>query len=136
MKTTLIAPYKPSGVYVLRLRGKVVYIGCSRNALSRAGQHQDKRFDSVEIFWCGRPQAMRLERKLIREHQPKFNRNLTDNPRAFEVLVKLSNNGNLESPNRLVCQRCKWSWIPRFRKFPKFCPGCKSPTRKNKCSNS
>lgn len=69
-----------SGVYLLRKKGLVVYVGMSRYILGRIGNHSSKRkfFDSVEIVWCHQSKAASLERRLIKKHEPIHNK--THNP--------------------------------------------------------
>jgi hypothetical protein len=64
-----------SGVYFLRLAGKIVYIGKSINVLDRVfGDHyKAKGFDQVKIHWMPKDQITRYEREQIAIHRPPLN---------------------------------------------------------------
>jgi hypothetical protein len=65
------------GVYILRLKGKVVYVGQSlkvmnRVAVHRAGCHIP--FDSAEIKFCSEDELSVFESELIKQHNPARNK--------------------------------------------------------------
>lgn len=64
-----------SGVYVLRLKGAVVYVGQSHNVFLRVGSHNKKDFDEVEIIWAPRSELGEIEYQMICLHKPPFNNN-------------------------------------------------------------
>lgn len=64
-------------VYLLRLRGVIVYVGISNSFYNRIGAHlsrKDMEFDSVSFKLVGsRSAAMKIEDMLIRGLQPIHN---------------------------------------------------------------
>jgi hypothetical protein len=60
-----------SGVYFLKKRGKVVYVGQSWNVLSRvfSDHYCNKDFDEVEIHWVPRDNLLEYEREHISKHK-------------------------------------------------------------------
>lgn len=94
------------GVYVLRYRGSVVYIGKARQILARVYQHRDlwaqarktrlpsflaKKgvlFDEVFIKPCSPDRVDDLERELIARFRPKHNTLLQPPPTApIEIVI-------------------------------------------------
>ena len=79
-----------AGVYVL-LRGVVVvYIGHAQCLARRIGQHREEKkikFDSVKVFPCAhKGRMLAMERRLIREHRPKWNEKSKPVPRPNNVI--------------------------------------------------
>lgn len=92
-RTTFPTRKRP-GVYLIRYRGALRYVGYSRvdvyKALYRHFQQWDDRSRAykratyprtatVRLIYCNAAQAARLERALILKHQP------TDNPNQYEA---------------------------------------------------
>lgn len=73
MKSNVKISGKGSGVYLLKSRGKIVYIGMSGFVLGRFFGHKNKVFDEVEIIWKPKRQALSLEMQLIKKYRPKYN---------------------------------------------------------------
>lgn len=74
MKTTRIKIVgKGSAVYLLKHKGKVVYVGQSKNVIARFHGHVNKRFDEIEIIWCGRGALSKKEHQLIEKYRPIMN---------------------------------------------------------------
>lgn len=63
-----------SGVYLLKLKSEVVYVGRSRNVLARFNGHRGKLYDEVEIVWCLPDQLSETEKKFIHQYHPRLNR--------------------------------------------------------------
>ncbi len=63
-----------SGIYILKLKGKIVYIGQSGNPFFRLVSHSNKRFDEIEIIWIKKKELRRVENELIKRHKPIYNR--------------------------------------------------------------
>jgi len=62
------------GVYFLRSRGEIIYVGQSVNILGRIGQHkQTKEFDSVSFVKCEKHNLNDVEGFFIRLLLPKMN---------------------------------------------------------------
>lgn len=62
------------GVYFLRSRGNIIYVGQSRNILSRIGQHkQTKEFDSVSFVKCEENNLNDVEGFFVRLLLPTMN---------------------------------------------------------------
>lgn len=67
-------PIKPrSGVYFLCSRGRVVYIGKSKNVATRLSGHFDKSFDHVCMIEVPPSELAAQEQYLISMLQPKLN---------------------------------------------------------------
>jgi len=66
-----VQPKAVSGVYILSLSGRIVYIGESRNCAARVWSHRDKDFDS---YWFGAvDNRKKIEADLISRFKPKLN---------------------------------------------------------------
>jgi predicted GIY-YIG superfamily endonuclease len=67
-------------IYSLEDRGKIVYIGITKNIEERIKQHKrtDKVFDTHKILniFQDRFYALREENNLIKEHKPKYNKQI------------------------------------------------------------
>ena len=63
-----------SGVYLLKLKAEVVYVGQSHSVLSRLGGHRSKLYDEVEILWCSDEEMVLLEKDMIKKYKPKLNK--------------------------------------------------------------
>ena len=62
-------------IYFLKRAGKIVYIGQTKNVTARIPMHRaSKKFDEVEKIPCSFANLNRLERKLIKKHQPEYNK--------------------------------------------------------------
>lgn len=75
-----------SGVYILRVRGDIIYVGRSHHVPSRLAGHSEKQYDSVEIIWCSIPESYRLEKELIAKYRPPFN--VKDNPNILRKFIR------------------------------------------------
>ena len=62
-----------SGVYLLKSKGVVVYVGMSTHVPSRLVGHKRKHYDEVEIRWMPKKEISACERSLIRELKPILN---------------------------------------------------------------
>jgi len=62
-----------TGVYLLKKKGTVIYIGRSFIVLNRIGFHFDIDCDEVVIYRCSQPKSVKLERNLIKKHRPFLN---------------------------------------------------------------
>lgn len=74
MKTIIQIPRNRAGVYLLKEKGIVVYVGRSKDVLTRLGAHAFKVYDEVEILWQEDERLDLLERKMIQQFKPKYNR--------------------------------------------------------------
>ncbi len=106
--TASILPVPPGhGVYIASSAGVVVYVGYSSNIQARLGQHAMTSewwhiVTAIDVQWVGtsgrdRGQALSLERELIDEHQPNYNKSLR-NPESLEF-QRMIDGG-------LLCERC------------------------------
>jgi hypothetical protein len=89
------------GVYFLRSKGQIVYVGQSVNILSRVGQHQvDKEFDGVSFVRCKKESLNDVEGFFISLLQPKLNgRGPTSSIQCFDDMTALLlSNGNSDAP--------------------------------------
>lgn len=89
-------------VYFLLLSGRVVYVGQTKNGLSRIQQHRTrkgyiKEFDSWAFIECEKDELDALEAKYILSMRPRFNvrrfkfsRKVSHAPTASQVLDALS----------------------------------------------
>lgn len=75
------------GVYVLWMKRKIVYIGKSRNMQSRIGQHaakSDIKFDGYSCITVEtEAEAGKLEERMIRRYNPKYNKLMVFKPDYF-----------------------------------------------------
>lgn len=62
------------GIYLLKRKNKVVYVGQSKNVHRRIGQHKDKTFDSYEIIECSESLLNCTEEFYILSHNPIYNK--------------------------------------------------------------
>ena len=53
MKTIIQIPQNRAGVYLLKEKGIVVYVGRSKDVLTRLGAHAFKVYDEVEFYARG-----------------------------------------------------------------------------------
>jgi len=76
-----------SGVYLLKLKGKIVYVGQSINAIARLAGHKDKKFDTIEIRWMFAKCMLKREAELIKKFKPKHNitKNSDTKKRRFKM---------------------------------------------------
>jgi excinuclease UvrABC nuclease subunit len=87
-----VSPLLRCGVYILTLRGKVVYVGKAKQMLARIYQHRELwvqarrgtkmpsflaqkgvQFDAVYVKPCHPDRVDSLERELIARYRPKYN---------------------------------------------------------------
>ena len=81
-----IQPPTTPGVYILALRGQIVYVGESYACEQRIWQHKDKDFDS---YWFGAFEDRRyVELILIAKFRPKYN--VTATPRIGEKAFQIT----------------------------------------------
>jgi len=71
---TIKLPRNRAGVYHLVSGDQVLYVGQSRNLLSRIGCHEWQRFDEVRFFYCHESKLHDLEEQHIKRLQPPLNR--------------------------------------------------------------
>lgn len=64
------------GVYFLKKRGKIIYVGQSTDILKRIYQHRYNKidFDSYDYITCDTDALRELEKELIKKHCPKLNK--------------------------------------------------------------
>jgi len=67
-------PRRRAGVYHLVRNGCVLYVGQSRNLLSRIGGHEWQRFDEARLFYCDESELHDLEQAHIEALRPPLNR--------------------------------------------------------------
>lgn len=67
---------RDSAVYLLKNRGKVVYVGMSLALLSRLGKHCTSAFvfDEIDVVPISKKYVSWLETELIARHMPKYNK--------------------------------------------------------------
>lgn len=67
---------RESAVYMLKLKGVVVYVGMSNAMLSRLGNHcaGSLKFDEIDVIQVPAKFARLLETELIARHLPKLNK--------------------------------------------------------------
>ncbi len=68
-----------TGIYFLKQRDSVVYIGQSINIKARIKQHVDKEFDSYDVIECDVDLLDTTEMSFIMMHRPKYNVTGIDN---------------------------------------------------------
>jgi hypothetical protein len=74
VRRTVINPLiRRSGVYFLKLRGEIVYVGQSVNMFVRVNSHLGKEFDEVLFFACEPHEMNRWEGFFIRFLRPRLN---------------------------------------------------------------
>lgn len=66
------APF--SGVYLLKKRKKIIYVGQSKNMLFRCLAHSGKPFDEIEMRFMGKTKRMAEECKLLQKYKPPYNK--------------------------------------------------------------
>lgn len=65
-----------SGVYLLKCKGVVVYVGQSVELWRRLYTHLNKKwiaFDAVEVIACAKYDLSRIEAQLVEQYAPKGN---------------------------------------------------------------
>ncbi len=84
-------PAQLTAVYFLFDADELVYIGQSKNMLSRIGQHikGSKAFDSYTFIECGEDELDGLEAAYIKQYQPKLN-TVGTNPAAIRPSITIS----------------------------------------------
>lgn len=103
-------PEEQSGVYLLKLDGAIVYIGCSNRIFTRLGSHSKKVYDEIEIIWKPREEALKLEKELIQKHNPKYNVLWSNSPKpehtsSFTIRISRENEIRLRNVMKLLIQR-------------------------------
>lgn len=74
LRRTSISPViKRSGVYFLKWKGEIVYVGQSVNMFVRVNSHWDKEFDEVTFFACEPHELNKWEGFFIRFLRPRLN---------------------------------------------------------------
>jgi hypothetical protein len=99
-----------SAVYILMLRGEIVYIGESKNPFSRIGCHvkdMHKRFDSLRIMPCADHRRKYWEAVLIDRYQPIFNSKGKDKETNERHIFELGQIKRRQAKQRIVCENCK-----------------------------
>jgi len=99
-----------SAVYILILRGEIVYIGESKNPFSRIGCHvkdMHKRFDSLRIMPCADHRRKYWEAVLIDRYQPIFNSKGKDKETNARHIFELGQIKRRQAKQRVVCVNCK-----------------------------
>lgn len=71
-----------SYVYFLLQGKEVVYVGQTKNGLTRIYQHKDKVFDMAYVMECDANELNRLENRYIFKYRPKYNKR----PNDFEAI--------------------------------------------------
>jgi hypothetical protein len=61
-------------VYFLLDGDEVVYVGQTKNGMSRPLQHTDKVFDSIYVIYCDVSELDYLEDKYMTKYRPKYNK--------------------------------------------------------------
>jgi hypothetical protein len=75
-----------SGIYFLRWKGSIVYIGMSKNPLARIGSHsKGKIYDSIWFYPCPLSKVKGLESSLIYTFRPKYNDEVKDESRKAHL---------------------------------------------------
>lgn len=70
------ATFAGSGVYLLHLRGQIVYVGQGKSMRARIGNHFSegtKTFDGVSCIPCDCKRMDKIEKALIAAFAPKYN---------------------------------------------------------------
>lgn len=106
------------GVYVLFCEGDVVYVGESKNVLSRVGQHSIRfRFDRA-IYWPERKKRERLavEGALIRRFNPIYSCKCSfkEQHRDAEILARFGLTPDPDNASK-VKARVSACWSPETR---------------------
>lgn len=65
---------KTSGIYLLKNKGVVVYVGRSVNVRRRIWDHSDKEYDEYEVVECPVENLDDLEKSYIKRLKPKYNK--------------------------------------------------------------
>ena len=74
------------GVYLLKKKGRVVYVGKSTNVARRIGQHGDKKFDSHEVLECCLEELDSLEIENIKKYDPILNKSHSPSKKKDEKI--------------------------------------------------
>lgn len=72
------------GIYLLKNKNEVVYVGQSVNIHRRVEQHKDKDFDNYDFIECEKALLNCTEEFYILKHNPKYNK------KRFEITVRCS----------------------------------------------
>lgn len=84
---------KQSGVYFLKLKQEIVYVGQSVNMSARVSGHWDKDFDEVTFFFCDPAELNTWEGFFIRLLRPRLNGGVA------------TNKANLSAPSSVLWDR-------------------------------
>ena len=91
-------------VYQYTANGEVVYVGHTSNPTERRRWHRSEWFWHPSLVWSvvavfdSRVEALQLERRLIRELCPRFNRQANPAYVSGSILVGRSNRGLVIAP--------------------------------------
>lgn len=69
-----VPKYQNCFVYFLLKDREVVYVGQTRNGLSRPLSHRDKEFDEIKILYCAGADLDILEDTYIQKYKPFYNK--------------------------------------------------------------
>lgn len=91
-KNTISIPicYK-SFIYFLIKDNDVVYVGQTKNNLTRPFSHKDKDFNRIEILLCEENELDLIENKYILKYQPIYNTRINDGYKLITSRNKLRN---------------------------------------------
>lgn len=78
-------------IYFLINDDEVVYVGQTKNSLSRPFSHRDKKYNRLEIIECTENELDCLENKYILKYQPKYNTRINDGYKILTCRNKLRN---------------------------------------------
>jgi len=87
-----------SGIYFLIQNNEIVYIGSSKNPMSRISAHKDKIFNKYFIKPCDINELENIEAEYIFKYNPKYNKGMPPNKNIKYVgQLKSSENQKIES---------------------------------------
>lgn len=66
--------YNDVFIYFLIKSGEVVYVGQTKQGLTRPLSHRDKDFDEIKIMYCAENALDSLEDKYIQKYKPYYNK--------------------------------------------------------------
>lgn len=66
--------YNDVFIYFLIKSGEVVYVGQTKQGLTRPLSHRDKDFDEIKIMYCTENALDSLEDKYIQKYKPHYNK--------------------------------------------------------------
>lgn len=91
-KGEILPPPRDVFVYFLLKDGEVVYVGQTREGVTRPYSHKDKDFDTVRIIKCEIDELDYLEEKYIVKYKPIYNGTLkyVDNISVERIVKKIN----------------------------------------------